>query len=144
MLLHRLQQRRLGPRAGAVDFVGHQKLGEDRSLDEAKTAPPGFALLHHLGAEDVRRHQIRGELDPLVVEPENRAEGFHQLGLAEPGESDEQSVTAREKGDKGLFDNLLLAEDHPADAVAHHRHAVAERLDLGRAGRPLGGGRVVD
>ncbi|MEI9887364.1 MAG: hypothetical protein WDN08_12835 [Rhizomicrobium sp.] len=26
-LLHRLQQRRLGARAGAVDLVGHQKLG---------------------------------------------------------------------------------------------------------------------
>ncbi len=32
VLLHRLQQRRLGARAGAVDLVGHQELGEDRAL----------------------------------------------------------------------------------------------------------------
>ena len=31
LLLHRLQQRRLGARAGAVDLVGHQQLGEHRA-----------------------------------------------------------------------------------------------------------------
>ena len=39
VLLHGLQQRRLGLRAGAVDLVGHQQLGEDRALDEAEVAP---------------------------------------------------------------------------------------------------------
>ena len=38
MLLHRLQQRRLGARAGAVDLVGHQELGEDRAGHEAEGA----------------------------------------------------------------------------------------------------------
>jgi hypothetical protein len=31
MLLHRLQQRRLRARAGAVDLVGHQQLAEHRA-----------------------------------------------------------------------------------------------------------------
>ena len=38
VFLHRLQQRRLGARAGAVDLVGHQELGEDRAADEAEAA----------------------------------------------------------------------------------------------------------
>ena len=59
MLLHRLQQRRLGARAGAVDLVGHQQLGEHRARDEAEIALAAGALLQHLGAENVGRHQVR-------------------------------------------------------------------------------------
>ena len=53
-------------------------------------------------------------------------------------------MTARQKGDKGLFYDLFLAEDHPADSVADHRHTVAQRLDFRRPGRRVDGGRVVD
>lgn len=42
VLLHRLQQRRLGARRGAVDLVGHQELGEDGALDEAEGAAAGL------------------------------------------------------------------------------------------------------
>ena len=38
ILLHRLQQRRLGARAGAVDLVGHQQLREDRAGNEAEAS----------------------------------------------------------------------------------------------------------
>ena len=38
MLLHGLQKRRLGARAGAVDLVGHQELGEYRPLHETEGA----------------------------------------------------------------------------------------------------------
>ena len=36
--LHGLQQRRLGSGAGAVNFIGHEKLREYRSADEAESA----------------------------------------------------------------------------------------------------------
>ena len=65
LLLHRLQQRRLGARAGAVDFVGHQQLGEHRALDEAEGAAAAVALLQHFRAQDVGRHQVGRELDAL-------------------------------------------------------------------------------
>src|SRR5689334_21081843 len=35
-LLHGFQQSALGPRAGPIDFVRQQQLGEDRSLPEMK------------------------------------------------------------------------------------------------------------
>ena len=70
-LLHRLQQRRLGARARAVDLVGHQKLGEDGPLDEAEVAAAVLVLLQHLGAEDVRGHEIGRELDAGGLEPQH-------------------------------------------------------------------------
>ena len=94
LLLHRLQQRRLGARAGAVDLVGHQQLGEDRAGDEAEAALAAGALLQHLGAEDVGRHQVGGELDAPGVEPEHDAHGLDQLGLGEAGHADQQRMAA--------------------------------------------------
>ena len=50
LFLHGLEQRRLRARAGAVDFVRHQKLREDRAGDEAERALAGIAFVQHLGA----------------------------------------------------------------------------------------------
>ena len=72
LLLHGLQQRRLGARTGAVDLVGHQQLGENRTGNEAEAAPAALAFLQHLGAENVGRHQVGSELDPARVEAERR------------------------------------------------------------------------
>ena len=69
LFLHCLQQRGLGARAGAIDFVGHQQLGEYRSGDETERPLPGTALVQHLGAQNIRWHQVRRELDALGVQP---------------------------------------------------------------------------
>ena len=94
LLLHRLQQRRLGARAGAVDLVGHQELAEDRAGNEAEAALAAGAFLQHLGADDVGRHQVGRELDAARVEPEHDAHGLDQLGLGEAGQADQQRVAA--------------------------------------------------
>ena len=117
-LLHRLQQRRLGARAGAVDLVRHQQLAEHRPRDEAERAPPGLALLQHLGAENIGRHQIRGALDALVVEAEDRAQCLDQPRLGEAGHADQQRVAAGQERDQGLLDHLALTENDLADALA--------------------------
>ena len=118
-LLHRLQQRRLGARAGAVDLVGHQQLAEHRAGNEAERAPAGLAFLQHFRAEDVGRHQIGRALDALVVEPEHGAERLDQPRLGQAGDADQQRMAAGEQGDQGLIDHLALAEDDSADALAH-------------------------
>src|SRR5262245_15758129 len=115
MLLHRLQQRGLGARARAVDFVGHQQLAEDRAGDEAEAALAAGALVQHLAAEDVGRHEIRGELDAAGIEPEHDAHALDQLGLGEAGKADQQRVAAAEHGDERLLDHAFLPEDHAAD-----------------------------
>ena len=94
VLLHRLQQRRLGARAGAVDLVGHQQLREDRAGDEAEAALAARRFLQHLGAENVGGHQVGRELDAPRVEAERGAQGLDQLGLGEARHADQQRVAA--------------------------------------------------
>ena len=90
-----------------------------------------FGLVQHLGADDVGRHQVGGELHALGGEAEHGAERFHQPGLAQAGHADQQRVAAGQQRDQRLIDHLVLAEDDAADRGAHGGDARAERLDLG-------------
>ena len=122
ILLHRLQERRLRARAGAVHFVGEQELGEHRPLDETERALAGVAFLQHLGAENVGGHQVRRELDAPRLEPEHGAQRVHELGLRETRHADQQGVAAGQDGDQREIDHLLLPEDHGADRGARRPH----------------------
>ena len=137
LLLHRLEQGRLGARAGAVDLVGHQQLAEHRTADEAEAAL-AFGLLQDFGADDVGRHKVGGELDPLGGEAQDDAQSLHQAALAQAGNTDQQDMAAGQQGDQGLIDHLGLAEDHPADRRAHPRDARAQRFNLGEDRALLG------
>jgi hypothetical protein len=130
MLLHRLQQRGLGARARAVDFVGHQQLTEDRAGDEAEAAFAAGTLVQHFAAQDVGRHEIRGELDAAGVEPEHDAHGLDQLGLGEAGKADQQRMAAAEHGDERLLDHAFLPEDHAADCGLGGGDLGADRFRL--------------
>ena len=130
VLLHGLQQRRLGARAGAVDLVRHQELTEDRTGDEAEAALAAGAFLEHLAAQDVGRHQVGRELDAARVEPEHDAHGLDQLGLGEAGQADQQRVSAAEHGDQRLLDHPFLPEDHVADRGLGGGDLRARRLGL--------------
>jgi hypothetical protein len=139
MLLHRLEQRRLGARAGAVDLVGHEELAEHRARQEAEFAPPALAFLQHLGADDISRHQIGRALHPLVFEAEHAAQRLDQLGLGEAGHADQQRVAAAQQGDQGLLDHRILAEDHLSDPLAHGGEPAADRFGRGDQRMSLGG-----
>ena len=116
-LLHGLKQGRLGARAGAVDLVGHQKLGEDRALDEAERPAAAFGLFEDLGAENIGRHQVGRALDALILEAEHDAERLDQARLGQAGNADQQRVTPGQQRDKTLIDNVLLAEDDIANRL---------------------------
>lgn len=131
LFLHRLQQGGLGARRGAVDFVGHQKLGKDRAGDEAEAALAGGVLLEHFRAENVGGHQVGRELHAAGVETERNAHRFHQLGLGEAGHADQQRMAAGQHRDDGPFHHLLLAEDDGADRVLGGAHMGGR--GLGRA-----------
>ena len=94
LLLHGLEQRRLGTRARAIDLVGHQQLTENRSRDEPEAALAARAFFQHFAAKDVRGHQIRGELDTPGIQAKHDAHGFDQLGLGKAGHADQHPVTA--------------------------------------------------
>jgi hypothetical protein len=94
---------RLGLRRGAVDFVGEQDVGEDRAADEADHSPSGGAVfLDHLGAENVRRHQVGRELDAVELEIDGLGELLDEQRLGEAGNAAEQAVAAGEEGNQDL------------------------------------------
>ena len=74
------------------------------------------ALLQDVAAGDVGRQQVGRELDAAEVERQQPRQRLDQLGLAEPGQSFEQHVAAREQRGDDLVDRLLLAEDHACAA----------------------------
>ena len=79
VLLHRLEERSLRLRWGAVDLVGENDVAEDRPLHEAERAVAGGdVLLQQLGAGDVARHQVGRELHAREIEVERLRDRLHE------------------------------------------------------------------
>ena len=143
-LLHRLQQcgLRLGGRA--VDLVGQQEVGEDRSGEELQLAPAGGrVLLDDVHAGDVRGHQVGRELDAAELQVERSRQRAGHQGLAQAGYTEQKDVTATEQPDEHVVDDRFLADDHLGDlfadalarlAQASHDGGVFARERLGTFG----------
>ena len=114
VLLHRLQQCRLGLRRGAVDLVGEQHLCEHRPTLEHQFASAGRIVLDDLGAGDVAGHQVGSELDTVEAEFHGVGQGANHRRLGQTGHPFEQAVAARQDGDDDLLDHLLLTDDDGA------------------------------
>ena len=130
MLLHRLEQRglRLGRRA--VDLVGQNHVREHGAANEAEEALARLAVLfHHVGARDVRRHQIRGELNALELKLEQLGERADEQRLGQTGYADKQGVAATEYSGKHLLDHLLLPDDHAAELASHLHISLIQSLN---------------
>ena len=67
------------------------------------------------GADDVGRHQVRGELEPGEVTADHGGEAAHGQRLGHAGHALEQDVTLGQQADHQLLDHVLLADDHPLD-----------------------------
>ena len=130
LLLHRLEQRRLGLGRGAVDLVGEHHVGEDRAGAELELACAVLALTDHRGADDVGGHQVRGELDAREVQLERLAQGPNQHRLAQPGHALEQPMAAGEQADQHPDHRVLLPHDDLAHLVHQPLAVGLEALDL--------------
>jgi len=119
IFLHGLKKRRLGARAGAVDFVGHQQLAEDRSLDEAEGATAALILVHDFGAENIGGHQVGRKLNAVGIEPQHRAERGDELGLCQTRHADQQRVAAGQNGEKRVLHHFFLTENDLGDFAAN-------------------------
>ena len=122
LLLHRLQQRRLSAGRGAVDFVSHQQLREDRTGNETKAALAAGVFFQHFGAENVGRHQVWRELHAAGIHAERNAHGLDQLGLGETGHTNQKRVAAGQDRDQSALDHQVLAEDDGADGFLGRAH----------------------
>ena len=63
LLLHGFQQGGLSLGRGPIDLVGQHDVGEDRSPLELEDLSSRRIVGEDVGAGDVRRHEIRSELD---------------------------------------------------------------------------------
>jgi hypothetical protein len=116
MLLHRLEQRRLRFRWRAVDFVSQHDIAEDRPGREHHLAPAGAGVfLDDVGAGDVGRHQVGGELDAGELQVQHLGEGLDEQCLRQPGDANNQAVAADEQRLEHELDDVTLADDPLAE-----------------------------
>ena len=108
-LLHSLQQGALRSRSGAVDFISQQQLGEYRPRMETKQA---VATIKNGNTDNIRRQQIAGELDALIIEPQQFRQGMRQNSLANPGKILDQKMPARQQAGKRQANGLLFAKNN--------------------------------
>ena len=129
MLLHRLQKSGLCLGRSAVDFVGQDHVGEDRSLDKLHAAAAVAGLLEDLGAGDVGRHQVGCELNSLELQVKDLGDRANQQGLRQPGRAGDQAMAAGEQADQELMRRLLLADDHLRELALDPAAAFVDLLD---------------
>lgn len=118
--LHRLQQRGLGLGRSAVDLVGQQQPGEQGALTKHEL---GAVLVEQVGAGEVSRQQIGGELGAGELQTQRPGEAAGGQGLAEAGHVFEQHVAAgddagQHQGHLGTLahQGLVHLVQHMADA----------------------------
>ena len=109
---HRLEERGLRARRGAVHLVGEDDLGEDRAGTEEERAVGGAV---DRAAEDVGRQEVGRELDAGERGAERARERLRQRRLAGAGDVLEQDVPAGEDGGEDALDGLVGAADRGAE-----------------------------
>jgi hypothetical protein len=121
LLLHRFEQRSLRLGRGAVDLVSQDQIGEDRTRLKLEGASAALGCFEQdVGAQDVRGHQVRRELDAAVVQLQRSSDRAHQQGLAQTRQAFEQDVPARQQRMVTPQPHLLADDDA--------RHLAFERL----------------
>jgi len=134
---HRLQQRALRLRCGAIDFVGHHDLGEHRSRMERELC--AVALVDRY-AEDVGWQQVAGELDALEGQAERAGEGMRQRRFAHPRQVLHQKVAVGHHAGEGEANAVGLAQQHAVDLRNRGSESIERVADAwgSRGGSGLG------
>jgi hypothetical protein len=125
VLLHGLEQRRLGLGWRPVDLVGQHYVGEDGAVHEPE-GPLAAAqiLFDDLRAGDVAGHQVGGELDAVEAQIQRRGHGRDHEGLGQARYPDQEGVPAGQDRRDDAVDRLFL----PHDALGHLATEVLDRM----------------
>ena len=136
-LLHRLQQRRLRLRRGAVDLVGEKNLREDGAFGEGEAV---VREIEQVGAQHIARHQVRRELDAAEVKRQagGEAAGEHGLGgarhafderMAFAEQTHQQQIQGGVLPHHGLVDFRLDGGGEVGGVFRRHRTSPAPSVD---------------
>ena len=121
---HHLQERRLHLCGCTVDLVGQKEVGHHGSEF-------GVELLTTLaidtGTDEVRGHQVGGELHSREAATDDRRVRLDRKGLCHARHTFEQDVTAGQETDQDAFDQAVLTDDDPFDL----EHRLLEQGDVG-------------
>ena len=91
----------------SVDLVGEQRVGEDRAFTELEGSG---ARPVDTGADDVRRKQVRGELDTREARVERGSQCACHQGLRRARHTFKKDMTAAQDRDVEPVDDLELAD----------------------------------
>src|SRR6059036_3218842 len=127
--LHRLEERGLGLRRGAVDLVREEDVREDRAPSEDEVAR---LAVEHVRPRDVRGQQVRRELDTAEREAQARREGLRDQRLGQPRDVFDQEMTVAEDRPEHSFQDGALADDHGLDRVEEVAADLPDRRNVPR------------
>ena len=127
--LHRFQQGGLCLRRRAVDLVGQQQTGEQRTTTEHELVHP---LIENERAGEVGRQQIGRELGAGEPQPERLGERTRGKRLSEARQILEQHVTTGEDAAQDERERLALAHDGPVHLVENVASQARRRPDVDR------------
>jgi hypothetical protein len=122
--LHGFQQCRLCFRRCPVDLVGQQKLCKNRPFAKFNFVSALVVCRHHVRAENVRRHEIRRELDSPKFQVKHSRDGFGEFSFAKSRNAFQQHVPSADQCCQRGVDHMTLPDDHSGDIVSKF----AERL----------------
>ncbi len=129
VLLHALQQRRLGLRRGPVDLVADDDVGEHRAGPELEGL--GLAVVDG-DPGDVAGQQVRGELDAADRAVDGPGQRLGQRGLADAGHVLDQQVAFGQHGDQRDPHHLRLADQHLLDVGGDALNGAVQSVDARR------------
>ena len=88
-----------------------------------------IGLFHYFGADHIRGHQVRRELDAAELDPQDVGHGLDQQRLRQPRHARDQAVPAGEQRDQQLVDDFMLADDDLVDFLHDLFPAFLHALD---------------
>lgn len=92
-------------------------------------SPP---LLKHIGPGDVRRHQVRSELDALEFQIQNPRQGRHQERLRQSGDAHQHAMSPGEEADQQFLNHPVLSHNGFRQFPANGRGGTNEIVDQDR------------
>src|SRR5262249_37307019 len=100
-------------------LVRQDDLPEDGPPLELEAALASLILDHHVRSKDVRRHEVRRELDTAELEVQDLAQGSDEKRLAQPRNSFQEAKPAGEKANQHFVDDSPLAHYDFPNLVAN-------------------------
>src|SRR5262249_12198319 len=117
--LHHLEQRALHLRRSPVNLIGKEEIGEDGTQRRGKVT---VFLVIDARSHQVRRHEVRRELNSPERSANSSGERLNGEGLGEPRDAFDEQMTLGQDGYQHTFQEMILANDdlfHLVEAALH-------------------------